>query len=140
MIEKYQIGVEDAGGEPGLGLGGPAPFPAGRVARRMLSTANVLLADAQLAPLSVHGRFASACDAGHAAAGAARCWHGYHSEDRATVLRCLPYTLGWPVERWRVLDAAHEQRNLACWEGCLEPDEYEVAELIELVQRLVKDV
>jgi len=118
----------------------PATATAGIVARRMLGMANIRLADAQLAQLSLQGRFSSACDAGHAAAGAALCWHGYSTEDRLTVLRCLPYTLGWSPERWRLLDAAHHQSNQAHWEGCQEPDACELAELIDLVRGMVADV
>ena len=85
---------------------------------RMLKQAKTRLADAQLAHVSVDGRFASSYGAGHAAALAALRWHGYRSENRFMVFQCLPHTLGWPPHRWRVLDAAHQKRNLAEYEGC----------------------
>jgi hypothetical protein len=48
--------------------------------RRMLAMARTRLADAQLATLSLEGRFTSAYNAAHAAALAALRWHGYRSE------------------------------------------------------------
>ena len=87
----------------------------GEVAR-MLKLAKTRLADAQLPHVSRDGRFASAYGAGHAAALAALRWHGYRSENRFTVFQCLQHTLGWSPHRWRVLDAAHQKRNLAEYE------------------------
>jgi hypothetical protein len=71
---------------------------------------------------------------------AALRWHGYRSENRFTVFQCLAHTLGWPAHRWRVLDAAHQKRNLAEYEGYLDIEESLVAELIALVKELVADV
>ena len=107
---------------------------------RMLTLARTRLTDAQLAHVSVDGRFASSYGAAHAAALAALRWHGYRSENRFTVFQCLAHTLGWPAHRWRVLDAAHQKRNLAEYEGYLDIEESLVAELIALVKDLVADV
>ncbi len=107
---------------------------------RMLKQAKTRLADAQLAHVSVDGRFASSYGAGHAAALAALRWHGYRSENRFMVFQCLPHTLGWPPPRWRVLDAAHQKRNLAEDEGYLDVEESLVRELIALVSDLIADV
>lgn len=107
---------------------------------RMLTLARTRLNDAQLAHVSVDGRFASSYGAAHAAALAALRWHGYRSENRFTVFQCLAHTLGWPAHRWRVLDAAHQKRNLAEYEGYLDIEESLVAELIALVKELVADV
>ena len=82
----------------------------------------------------------SAYNAAHAAALAALRWHGYRSENRYTVFQCLTHTLGWPANRWRVLDAAHQKRNLAEYEGYLEVEESTVAEMCALVQSLIADV
>ncbi len=106
---------------------------------RMLKLAKTRLADAQLANVSVDGRFASSYGAGHAAALAALRWHGYRSENRFMVFQCLPHTLGWPAHRWRVLDAAHQKRNLAEYEGYLDIEESLVLELIVLVHDLIAD-
>lgn len=108
--------------------------------RRMLAMARTRLCDAQLASLSLEGRFTSAYNAAHAAALAALRWHGYRSENRYTVFQCLTHTLNWPAPRWRVLDAAHRKRNLAEYEGFLEVEESTVAELCALVSELIGDV
>jgi hypothetical protein len=108
-------------------------------ARRMLAMARVRLVDAQLSNLSPEGRFTSAYNAGHAAALAALRWHGYRSENRYTVFQCLAHTLNWPAPRWRVLDAAHQKRNLAEYEGYLDVEESAIAELAALVADLIAD-
>jgi hypothetical protein len=90
--------------------------------------------------LSREGRFASAYNAAHAAALAALRWHGYRSENRYTVFQCLTHTVGWPANRWRVLDSAHQKRNLAEYEGYLEVEESTIKELCTLVPSLIADV
>ena len=50
--------------------------------RRMLAMARTRLADAQLASLSLEGRFTSSYNAAHAAALAILRWHGWRSENR----------------------------------------------------------
>jgi hypothetical protein len=109
-------------------------------ATRMLAMARTRLSDANLNKLSLEGRFTSAYNAAHAAALAALRWHGYRSENRYTVFQCLTHTLGWAANRWRVLDAAHQKRNLAEYEGYLDVEESTVAEMCELVQSLIADV
>lgn len=106
---------------------------------RLLALARVRLADAELPEQSPEGRFISAYHAAHAAALTALRWHGYRSEHRFTVFQCLAHTLDWPANRWRVLDAAHQKRNLAEYEGYLEVDPAHLAELIALVTDLVAD-
>jgi len=71
---------------------------------------------------------------------AALRWHGYRSENRYTVFQCLTHTLGWSALRWRVLDAAHQKRNLAEYEGFLEIEESGIEELCVLVADLIADV
>lgn len=109
----------------------------------MLAMAQTRLGDAKLSKLSLEGRFTSAYNAthaAHAAALAALRWHGYRSENRCTVFQCLPHTLGWPANRWRVLDIAHQKRNLAGYEGYLDVEESTVSEMCALVQNLIADV
>lgn len=107
---------------------------------RMLAMARTRLNDAQLGSLSAEGRFISAYNAAHGAALAALRWHGYRSESRYTVFQCLTHTLQWPAARWRVLDSAHQKRNLAEYEGFLEVEESTIAELRDLVAVLIDDV
>ena len=111
-----------------------------REVTRMLAMAQTRLSDAKLSNLSLEGRFTSAYNAAHAAALAALRWHGYRSENRYTVFQCLTHTLSWPANRWRVLDTAHQKRNLAEYEGYLEVEESTVAEMCALVQSLISDV
>lgn len=108
--------------------------------RRMVAMAQARLGDAKLVNLSAEGRFTSAYNAAHAAALAALRWHGYRSENRFTVFQCLAHTVGWPASKWRVLDAAHQKRNLAEYEGYLEIEESVIAELCALVSLLIVDV
>lgn len=108
--------------------------------RRMIAMALTRLDDARLASLSAEGRFTSAYNAAHAAALAALRWHGYRSENRYTVFQCLSHTLGWSAPRWRVLDTAHQKRNLAEYEGFLEIEESTIAELCSLVATLIDEV
>lgn len=108
--------------------------------RRMLVMARTSLADAQLSSLSPQGRFTSAYNAAHGAALAALRWHGYRSENRYTVFQCLAHTINWPAPRWRVLDAAHQKRNMAEYEGFLEVEISDIAELCALVTDLISDV
>ena len=107
---------------------------------RMLAMAQTRLSDAKLNKMSLEGRFTSAYNAAHAAALAALRWHGYRSENRYTVFQCLTHTLGWHANRWRVLDTAHQKRNLAEYEGYLDVEESTVAEICALVQSLMTDV
>ena len=108
--------------------------------KRMLAMARVRLADSNLTTLSPEGRFTSAYNAAHAAALAALRWHGYRSESRYTVFQCLAHTLNWSAAQWRVLDAAHQKRNLAEYEGYLEIEESAIDELRNAVAGLIQDV
>jgi hypothetical protein len=58
---------------------------------------------------------------------------------RYTVSQCLAHTLNWPASRWRVLDSAHQKRNMAEYEGFFEVDESDIAELCALVTDLAAD-
>ncbi len=80
---------------------------------RMLVMARKRLADSSYPQVSQEGRFTSVYHAIHGAALAALRWHGYRSENRYIVFQSLGHTLGWPASQWRVLDAAHQKRNLA---------------------------
>ena len=108
--------------------------------KRMLAMARVRLADSNLTTLSPEGRFTSAYNAAHAAALAALRWRGYRSESRYTVFQCLVHTLNWSATQWRVLDAAHQKRNLAEYEGFLEIEESAIDELRNAVAELIQDV
>lgn len=107
---------------------------------RLLAMARTRFRDAGLKGASPEGRFISAYSAAHAAAVAALRWHGYRSENRFMVFQCLPHTVDWPAARWRVLDSAHQKRNLAEYEGVLEVEESGIKELCDLTTDLIADV
>lgn len=107
--------------------------------KRMLAMARSRLADAKQTNISLEGRFTSAYNAAHAAALAALRWHGYRSENRFTVFQSLAHTIDWPAPRWRVLDAAHQKRNMAEYEGFLEVEESAIVELCGVVADLIGD-
>ena len=108
--------------------------------RRMLAMARTRLADAQLASLSLEGRFTSSYNAAHATALAILRWHGYRSENRYIVFQCLEHTLGWTAARWRVLSSAHQKRNLAEYEGFLEIEAATLDALSRVAGELIADV
>jgi len=107
---------------------------------RLLAMARKRLEDASFFQISQEGRFTSAYNAIHAAALAALRWHGYRSENRYIVFQSLGHTLQWPASKWRVLDAAHQKRNLAEYEGFLEIEESTITELQHLANELIADL
>ena len=107
--------------------------------QRLLRMAQTHLVDAQQPSVSVEGRYLSASAAGHSAGLAVLRHHGYRSENRYIVFQSLTHTLGWPAERWRLLDAAHRARNLAEYEGFMEVEVSQVTALISVVSMLVAD-
>ena len=107
--------------------------------QRLLRMAQTHLVDAQQPSVSVEGRYLSAYAAGHSAGLAVLRHHGYRSESRYIVFQSLTHTLGWPAERWRLLDAAHRARNLAEYEGFMEVEVSQVTALISVVSMLIAD-
>ncbi|MCE5360807.1 MAG: hypothetical protein JJ714_07495 [Acidithiobacillus sp.] len=98
----------------------------------------VRLHDAENNSLSLESRFDLAYNAAHALSLAALRWHGFRSENRYLVFQCLTHTLNLETVQWRVLDQAHNKRNLAEYEGYLEVDEALVDALIRIA-RMVAD-
>lgn len=98
----------------------------------------VRLRDAENATLSLESRFDLAYNAAHALSLAALRWHGYRSENRYLVFQSLTHTLALEATQWRVLDQAHNKRNLAEYEGDLDVDDALVQALIR-VARTVAD-
>lgn len=88
------------------------------------------LGDAQIASLSLEGRFDLAYNAAHALCLAALRWHGYRANHRYIVFQVLPHTLGLGPEVWRVLAKCHALRNLGEYEGDLDIDERIVTDLV----------
>lgn len=98
----------------------------------------VRLRDAENATLSLESRFDLAYNAAHALSLAALRWHGFRSENRYMVFQSLTHTLSLETTQWRVLDQAHNKRNLAEYEGDLDVDDALVQALIR-VARVVAD-
>lgn len=99
----------------GGALAAEAP-DAGEIAG-LLRSGRARLADARNAALSPESRFDLAYNAAHALCLAALRRKAYRPKHRYTVFQVLPHTLGLGAEVWRVLDKAHQVRNLAEYEG-----------------------
>lgn len=88
----------------------------------LLRSGQARLADARNPTLSPESRFDLAYNAAHALCLAALRRHGYRARHRYIVFQVLPHTLGLGPEVWRVLAKAHDQRNLAEYEGHVDVD------------------
>jgi hypothetical protein len=100
----------------------------------------VRLRDAENAALSLESRFDLAYNAAHALSLAALRWHGYRSENRYLVFQSLTHTLALEAAQWRVLDQAHNKRNLAEYEGDLDVDDALVEALIRAARTVAERV
>ena len=100
----------------------------------------VRLRDAENASLSLESRFDLAYNAAHALSLAALRWRGYRSENRYLVFQCLTHTLALEAVQWRVLDQAHNKRNLAEYEGDLDVDDALVEALIRVAQTVAERI
>jgi hypothetical protein len=100
----------------------------------LLESGRKRLADSKIDNLSLDGKFSLAYDAAHAFSLAALRWHGYRSDKRYVVFQALPHTLGLKPEIWRVLDKAHQQRNIAEYEGSFRVDGRLFADLIQATE------
>ena len=90
------------------------------------------LADAQNKSLSIESRFDLAYNAAHALSLAALRAKGFRAENRYLVFQCLRHTVELPNEQWRVLDKAHQKRNVAESEGEIDIDEQLLDALIRV--------
>src|SRR5215212_4354952 len=102
----------------------------------LIHSGEARLADAQNETLSIESRFDLAYNAAHALSLAALRWHGFRSENRYLVFQVLPHTLGVPDKQWRVLDQAHNRRNVIEYEGIADIDD----ELLDALLRVTREV
>lgn len=107
----------------------PEPPNADEIAG-LLHSGNARLTDARRADLSLESRFDLAYNAAHALCLAALRRRGFRPRHRYIVFQALPHTLGLGPEVWRVLDRAHEMRNLAEYEGHIDVAERVVLDVI----------
>lgn len=106
----------------------------------LVRSGRVRLRDAENAALSLESRFDLAYNAAHALSLAALRWHGYRSENRYLVFQCLEHTIGLEKAQWRVLDQAHNKRNLAEYEGDVDVDNALVDALIRAAYTVAERV
>jgi hypothetical protein len=102
----------------------------------MLRSARIRLADAQNQSLDPDSQFDLAYGAAHRLALAALRHQGYRSENRITVFQTLIHTLGSDSADVQVFLRAHNERNLAEYEGRLEIEKALLADLIRCTKKL----
>jgi hypothetical protein len=102
----------------------------------MLESARTRLTDSQNESLDSDSQFDLAYGAAHRLALAALRHQGYRSEDRITVFQTLVHTLGTDNADVQIFLKAHNERNLAEYEGRIEIDEKLLAELISCTKKL----
>lgn len=96
----------------------------------LLHSGSARLVDARNTALSPESRFDLAYNAAHALCLAALRRRGYRARHRYIVFQVLPHTLGLGPQVWRVLAKAHDQRNLAEYEGHAEVDARLLADVV----------
>jgi len=102
----------------------------------MLAAARRSLADAQNETIETDSRFDLAYGAAHRLALAALRQQGYRSEDRITVFQTLIHTLGTDNADIQIFLKAHNERNLAEYEGRVDIDEKLLADLLRCTKKL----
>ncbi len=102
----------------------------------MLESARIRLTDSQNESLAPDSRFDLAYGAAHRLALAALRHQGYRSENRITVFQTLVHTLGTEKADVQIFLKAHNERNLAKYEGRMEIDGRLLVELIDRALRL----
>src|SRR6266478_583093 len=102
----------------------------------MLAAARRSLADAQNETIESDSRFDLAYGAAHRLALAALRQQGYRSENRITVFQSLVHTVGSDSADVQIFLRAHNERNLAEYQGRMEIDEGLLADLIRCTKKL----
>ena len=106
----------------------------------MVNSARRRLVDAQNESLDPDSQFDLAYGAALRLALAALRHKGYRSENRITVLQTLVHTLGSDKSDIQVFLRAHNERNLAEYEGRMEIDQGLLADLIRCTKKLATAV
>ena len=102
----------------------------------MVASARTRLADAQNEDLASDSQFDLAYGAAHRLALAALRHQGYRSEDRISVFQSLVHTLGTDNVDIQTFLRAHNERNLAEYEGRMEINEKLLSELVRCTRKL----
>lgn len=106
----------------------------------MLESARKRLVDAQNEDLDPDSQFDLAYGAAHRLALAALRREGYRSEDRITVFQTLVHTLGTDRSHIQTFLKAHNERNLAEYQGRMEIDAKLLADLLQSTKLLENEV
>jgi hypothetical protein len=106
----------------------------------MVKSARRGLADAQNETIDTNSQFDLAVEATHKFALAALRREGYRSENRVTVYQTLVHTLGISSADLQVFLKAHNERNLAAYEGRVDISETLLADLVGATKRLASAV
>lgn len=106
----------------------------------MVISARKRLIDAQREDLDPDSRFDLAYGAAHRLALAVLRREGYRSEDRITVFQTLVHTLGTDRVHIQTFLKAHNERNLAEYEGRMEIDAKLLADLLRSTKSLETEV
>ncbi len=102
----------------------------------MVKSARRGLIDAQNESIATDSQFDLACEAAHKFALAALRHQGYRSENRITVFQTLVHTLSTNRDDLQTFLKAHNERNLAAYEGRVDIDEKLLKDLIAAAKRL----
>jgi hypothetical protein len=106
----------------------------------MVGAARARLTDAQNEALDPDSRFDLAYGAAHRLALAALRRAGYRSENRITVFQTLVHTLGTSAGDLQIFLHAHNERNLAEYQGRMEIDGTLLSNLIRCTKTIEKAV
>jgi hypothetical protein len=102
----------------------------------MVAAARRSLADAQNESIETDSQFDLAYGAAHRLTLAALRQQGYRSEDRITVFQTPAHTLGTDNADIQIFLRAHNERNLAEYEGRVDIDKKLLAGLIRCAKKL----
>jgi len=102
----------------------------------MVRAARTHLTDSQNESIDSDSQFDLAYGAARRLAIAALRQHGYRSEDRITVFQTLVHTVGTDRADVQIFLRAHNERNLAEYQGRTEIEERLLADLIRCTKRL----
>jgi hypothetical protein len=102
----------------------------------MVASAGRALVDAQNETIETDSQFDLAYGAAHRFALVALRHQGYRSDNRITVFQTLAHTLGTENADIQIFLKAHNERNLAEYEGRVDIDEKLLADLIRCTKKL----
>jgi hypothetical protein len=102
----------------------------------MIKSARRGLADAQNESIDTDSQFDLAYEAAHKFALAALRQQGYRSENRISVFQTLVHTVATDRADIQVFLKAHNERNLAAYEGRVDIDTKLLAHLLDATKRL----